>query len=101
MFLSISAYSQNKIYTITEQFSSANNTLDKIIVTSPDGSTMTYDITHFMLDVAKHDSEFNKILNDVLSKGCELLSPAPNAHGDMSTKSMMSIFTRTWFLKLN
>jgi hypothetical protein len=98
LLLSSGAFSQNKIYTITEQYSAANTTLDKIIVTTPDGTTTAFDITHFMLDVAKHDSEFNKILNNVLSTGCELLNPSPNAHGDMNMKAGMSIFTRTWFL---
>ena len=100
LFITISVFSQNKIYTITEQFSAANTTLDKIIVTSPDGTSTIFDITHFMKDVVAHDSEFIKIINDVLAKGCELLDPSPIALGDINTKGgMMSIFTKTWFLK--
>ena len=98
LFITSSAFSQKKIYTLTEQYSAANTTVDKIIVTSPDGTTSAFDITHFMIDVVKHDSEFNKILNDVLSKGCELLNPSPNAQGDMNMKSGLTLFTRTWFL---
>ena len=93
-----SLFAQDKIYTITEQYSGANNTtLDKIIVTNPSGETETYDITHFLKDVVKHDSEFNKILNGVISKGYILLNPSPNAHGDMGA-GMQTVFTRTWFL---
>jgi bisphosphoglycerate-independent phosphoglycerate mutase (AlkP superfamily) len=97
LFFSFGAFSQSKIYTITEQYSANAVTLDKIVVTNPDGVTTTYDITHFMKDVVAHDSEFNKILNEVISKGYELLNPSPNAHGDI--KGMSSVFTRTWFLK--
>jgi activator of 2-hydroxyglutaryl-CoA dehydratase len=93
-----SLFAQNKVYTITEQYSGMNNTsLDKIIVTDPSGVTETHDITHFLKDVVKHDSEFNKILNGVISKGYVLLNPSPNAHGDMGA-GMQSVFTRTWFL---
>ncbi|TSJ46575.1 hypothetical protein [Fluviicola chungangensis] len=98
LFLSVNTFSQSKIYTITEQYSAMGNTsIDRIIVTDPSGLTTTYDITHFLKDVAKHDSEFNKILNEVILKGYELMDSAPNAHGDMIDSK--SIFTRTWFLK--
>ncbi len=46
--------------------------------------------------VSRPDSEFNKILNAVISKGYVLLNPSPNAHGDFV--NMQSVFTRTWFL---
>ncbi len=93
-----SVFSQNKIYTITEQFSAmGNTTLDKIIVTNPNGETETFNITHFLKDAAKHDSEFIKILNTVSSKGYVLLTHSPNAHGDMGL-GYTSLFTRTWFL---
>ena len=93
-----SLFAQNKVYTITEQYSGMKNTsLDKIIVTDPSGVSETHDITHFLKDVVKHDSEFNKILNAVTSKGYVLLNPSPNAHGDMGA-GMQSVFTRTWFL---
>ena len=100
LFLSASGFSQSKIYTITEQFSAiGNTTLDKIIVTDPTGLTTTYNITHFLKDAAAHDSEFNKILNEIVAKGYELLSPSTNAHGDII--GVMNVFTRTWFLKIN
>ena len=89
---------QNKVYMITEQYSGMGNTsLDKIIVTDPNGVTQTYEITHFLKDVVKHDSEFSKILNDVTSKGYSISNSSPSAHGDMGT-GMQSVFTRTWFL---
>jgi hypothetical protein len=98
LFLSVSGFSQGKVYTITEQYSGMGvTTLDKIIVTDPEGLTTTYDITHFLKDAVAHDSEFNKILNEIIAKGYELLNPAPNAHGDMI--GVKSVFTRTWFLK--
>lgn len=98
LFLSLCGFSQSKIYTITEQYSGMGvTTLDKIIVTDPAGLTTTYDITHFLKDPVAHDSEFNKILNEIVAKGYELLNPAPNAHGDMIAGK--SVFTRTWFLK--
>ena len=98
LFSSGFLFAQNKVYMITEQYSAAGNTsLDKIIVTDPNGVTQTYKITHFLKDVVKHDSEFSKILNDVTSKGYTLLNPSPNPHGDMGA-GMQSVFTRTWFL---
>jgi hypothetical protein len=91
-------FAQNKIYTITEQYSAmGNTTLDKIVVTDPNGVTETFNITHFLKDVVKHDSEFAIILNRVTSKGYILLNPSPNAHGDMGG-GYTSLFTRTWFL---
>lgn len=98
LFISLSGFAQSKIYTITEQYSGLGvTTLDKIIVTDPTGLTTTYDIIHFLKDAVAHDSEFNKILNEIIAKGYELLNPAPNAHGDMIGGK--SVFTRTWFLK--
>ena len=97
LLVSGSLFAQNKVYTITEQYSGTKNTsLDKIIVTDPSGITETHNITHFLKDVVKYDSEFNKILNAVISKGYVLLNPSPNAHGDFV--NMQSVFTRTWFL---
>ena len=91
-------FSQNKIYTITEQFTAGGNTsMDKIIVTDPEGNTTEYNITHFLDDVKAHDSEFNKILNDVIKKGYKLFVSSPPGHGDL--KNMKSVFTRTWFLE--
>lgn len=99
MALSMITFGQNKIYTITEQYSGAGKTnLDKIVVTDPEGNTTTHDITHFLKDVVAHDKEFNVILNNVTSKGYSLVDAAPNAHGDMGA-NMQSIFTRTWYLK--
>lgn len=90
-------YSQNKVYLITEQFSGMNNTsLDKVVVTNPLGVSETYNITHFMKDIVKHDSEFIKILNSVTSKGYKILEASPIAQGDMTAGQ--SIFTRTWIL---
>jgi hypothetical protein len=98
LLITVFGFSQSKIYTITEQYSGMGvTTLDKIIVTDPTGLTKTYDIVHFLKDPIKHDSEFNKILNEIVSKGYELLNIGPSSHGDMI--SGKSIFTRTWFLK--
>ena len=99
LLLSMNGFSQSKIYSITEQYSGINNTtLDKIIVTDPEGKSTTHDITHFLKDAAAHDSEFIKILNEVVAKGYDLLDSSPNAHGDMKD-GMTSVFTRTWYLK--
>ena len=98
LFVTAFCYGQNKIYMVTEQFSSAGNTaIDKVIVTDPEGKTTEYNITHFLKDVAAHDSEFNKILNDIIKKGYKMFYCAPPGHGDL--KNMKSIFTRTWFLE--
>ena len=98
IIISSTLFAQNKIYIITEQYSAMGNTaLDKIIVTNPNGETETFNITHFLKDVAKHDSEFSKILNSITSKGYILLNPSPNAHGDIGL-GFSSLFTKTWFL---
>jgi hypothetical protein len=97
VFATSLCFSQGKIYIITEQYSGMNNTsLDKVIVTDPSGGTETYDITHFLIDVAKHDSELCKIFNNVTAKGFSLTDSSPNAHGDI--KGVKNLFTRTWFL---
>lgn len=94
--LSSSLFAQNKVYLITEQCTSGGNTsMDKVVVTAPDGSVEEYDITHFMSDVVAHDKEFNIILNGVISKGYELFTLS-GGHGDMA--NMKSIWTRTWYL---
>ena len=97
IFVSLMCFAQGKVYIITEQFSGMNNTsLDKVIVTDPSGGTVTHDITHFMIDVAKHDSELSKIFNSVIAKGYIILESSPNAQGDM--KDGKNLFTKKWFL---
>lgn len=90
-------FGQNKICTITEQFTAGGNTsIDKVIVTGPEGNTTEHNITHFLDDVIAHDSEFNKILNGVINQGYKLFISSTPGHGDI--KKMKTVFFRTWFL---
>lgn len=78
LFLSLVHFSfaQNNVYTITEKFDGIIGfvpSYDSVFVTNPQGVTTKYNIPNYIGNTAAHDSQFNQILNGILSQGYKII----------------------------
>ena len=76
LIVSGASYAQNNVYIITEKFDGLIGfapSYDSVFVTNPQGVTTKYNIPNYIGNTAGHDSEFNQILNGILSQGYKII----------------------------
>lgn len=74
MMIGYCSFGQSGIYSITEKMATvvSPTIFDTVFVTDPNGVVTTYNIPHFVQDVAGHDSELMIIINNIIALGYEI-----------------------------
>lgn len=79
-YFSCSTYGQGSgIYMLTEKYVNINNggsfspSWDSVYVTNPTGAVVAYSIANNSFDVRGHNSQFNVIINGIISNGYRII----------------------------
>ena len=100
ILLSYNILGQNNLYMVSEHFSATDCSIDKVIVTDPNGISTTTNITHMYSNLEAHNSEFNAILNSITSQGYTMVEGIFYSNNmNNCSMSQPSQFTYTWFFR--
>lgn len=93
--VSLSAYSQNGIYIVTEKFDGmvSSPTYDSVFVTNPSGVTTVQTIPHINKNLKNHNSTLNLIFNNISQLGYKMVANGPMQLGFNNPY----YYTHTWY----
>jgi len=76
LVFAVNSFAQNNVYIVTEKYDGQIGFLpsfDSVFVTSPQGITTYYSIPNYIGNTAAHNSQFNTILNGIISQGYRVM----------------------------
>ena len=76
LIISFNSFSQSGMYIVTEKYNGVilnSPSFDSLFVTNPQGIISNYTLPHLFLNPGQHDSQFNVILNGIISQGYNVL----------------------------
>jgi hypothetical protein len=76
LVFAVNSFAQNNVYIVTEKYDGQIGFLpsfDSVFVTSPQGITTSYSIPNYISNTAAHNSQFNTILNGIISQGYRVM----------------------------
>jgi hypothetical protein len=100
ILLSFNILGQNNLYMVSEHFSATDCSIDKVIVTDPNGISTTTNITHMYYNLEAHNSELNVIFNSITSQGYTMVDGISYSNNmNNCSLSQPNQFTYTWFFR--